>query len=78
VSDIPTFPIAGYEIGTVLTGSVIMRLPFYANALQTLEEADPGRTYHLSVEQAEQIRDALDRAIQKVKNRPSVTPGPAN
>lgn len=76
---IPNVPIAGWEIGPVATGSILLRLPYFANAfVNDPDEATSGPTYLLSIEQAEGLRDALHRVIVKVKESPMVAPGPAH
>jgi hypothetical protein len=67
--NIPTFPVTGVNIRSVESeGLLLLQLSFRAHSMQKMEEADPGRNYALTIEQAEELRDMLDRTIQKVKS----------
>jgi len=67
--DIATFPVTGWEIKSVpALDALLLRFPFLSHATQKIEEADPGRNYILTTTQAAELRDAIDRAIQKMKS----------
>lgn len=64
----PMFPITAYELGAIPEqGAIVIRFPFVSHPLQKPTEADPGRRYVLNVAQAIELRDALDRLLQRVK-----------
>ena len=66
--DIPIFPVTGVNLRSVESqGLLLLQLPFLSHALQKMHEADPGRNYALTIAQAEELRDMLARAIQKMK-----------
>jgi hypothetical protein len=78
--DIQTFPVTAVNIRHVKSlGALLLQLSFLSRAGQKMEEADPGRNYMLSVEQAQNLRDALDRSIREVKKSwPPKVEGPTN
>lgn len=62
------FPVAGYTFRSVKSQQLIlMQLSFLAHSMQEIDEAVPGRNYALTIPVAEDLRDALDRAIQTMK-----------
>ncbi|MGA8862880.1 MAG: hypothetical protein WB444_03630 [Gallionella sp.] len=67
--DVPLFPVAQLDIfGVPSEGLIIMRPHFLSHALQKISEADPGRNYALTLKQAADLRDALDKAIHQLQN----------
>ena len=63
------FPVTGYNFRSVESKQLIlMQLSFLAHSMQKTDEADPGRNYALTIPVAEDLRDALHRAIQTMKN----------
>ncbi len=67
-NSIDMFPVTGFTFRSVESRRLIlMQLPFLAHSMQSDAEADPGRNYALTIPVAEDLRDALDRAIQTMK-----------
>lgn len=74
-NDLPLFPVAEWDISTIPAyNAVIIRLGFLSHPLQKMEEADPGRRYVLQATQARELRDAIDRALQKLQSAGPQTP----
>lgn len=72
---IPVFPVAGWSISFAPEEeAILLQLSFLSHLLQKPEEADPGRTYVLKEIQVEHLRDALDRALQKLRSAGPPTP----
>lgn len=76
--EIHLFPVTACNVRTVpADGLIIIQLSFLAHKMQKLEEADPGRNYVLTAKQGTDIRDAIDRALQQLKQGGgNPTPGP--
>lgn len=66
--DLPIFPVSEWDIRSVPAYQILLlRLGFLSHATQKPEEADPGRNYALTLAQAAELRDAIDRALQKMQ-----------
>lgn len=76
--DVPLFPVAGWEIGPLPSLGVVMIQPhFLTHPMQRPEEANSGRRYVLTPQQALELAGAIQRALQKLEsNGPPGAPGP--
>lgn len=67
--ELTLFPVTGWEVAPIPAyGAIFIRPAFLTHPLQKMEESDPGRRYLLTVEQAQDLRDAIDRTLQRLKN----------
>lgn len=65
-TSVPVFPITGFSLAYWDEHDVmVLRLPFLAHSMQTPEEADPGRTYVLSLGQAEDLMRSLNEGLRR-------------
>jgi BssS protein family len=63
-NDTSVFPITGHDVKVYDEGSaVIVRFPFLSHSMQKVSEADPGRHYVLTINQAVAFNEALAQAI---------------
>lgn len=66
--DIILYPVVGWEVRIVPTEQlVVVRLPFLSHSMQKIEESHPGRNYVFQPEQAKNLRDKIDLALQQLK-----------
>lgn len=67
--EITLFPVTGWEVAPIQAyGAIFIRPAFLTHQLQRLEEADPGRRYLLTATQAKELRDAIDRTLQRLES----------
>jgi hypothetical protein len=78
--DLVLFPVTEWEIRIIPSyQAVFIRLAFLSHALQKPEESDPGRRYVFQPAQLRELRDAIDRALQRLEAAgPQAPPGEAH
>lgn len=70
-NDMPIFPVAGWDIQSVPPLGIVTFCPsFLTKRLQPANEANPGRTYALTLSQGRELIAALQRALHALKTTP--------
>lgn len=68
-NELVLFPVTGWEIAAIPAhGLLFIRPAFLTHPLQKPDEADPGRRYLLTTDQARQMRDAIDRILHQLES----------
>jgi len=67
-NDTPTFPVAEWDIGVIGSlDAMFLRFGFLSHEGQSTEESHHGRFYLLKRQQAVELRDAINRTLQKLE-----------
>ncbi|MEC5213298.1 hypothetical protein RCH06_001844 [Polaromonas sp. CG_9.5] len=70
--EIPLFPVATLTVGPVpRMGIVVMRPDFLTTLMQSPAQAQPGRTYALTVPQAHYLVEQIQKSLAMLENSPS-------
>lgn len=60
------YPIVDWELDRhAHTGDILLRLRYFTASMQSLDEAERGAVYSLTVEKAIELSRALERALQR-------------
>lgn len=67
--EIPLFPAAGWQIGTIpALDAIFIQIPFLAHSMQDADKAEPGRRYVFHTKLARELRDGIDAALRKMES----------
>lgn len=67
-NEVVLFPVTGWEVAAIPAyGAMFIRPAFLTHPLQKADEADPGRRYLLTADQARELRDAIDRTLHQLE-----------
>jgi hypothetical protein len=76
--EIPLFPVAAMTVGPVPRMEiVVIRFDFLTGPMQPPEQANPGRHYAMTPQQARELAQRIADSLRQLENAgPAVPPGP--